>query len=424
MTDILVLGAGYTGVAAALRIARRTRRTGGKVTLVNASPRFTERLRLHQTAAGERLADYALDEVVAGTGITFVRGRVARLDPELREARLEDGRVLGYDKLIYALGTVTDASVPGVAEHACVYDDHAGTVRLSERLDALAGGTAPGDTAPGDTAPGDTAPGDTAPGDTAPGGTAALAGGGAVKGTVVVAGGGLTGVESATELAEARPYLRVVLVTRGRPGAMMGPGARRHLDEVLRRLGVEVRAGVDITKVLPDGVELGGGELIHSDATLWTTGTKGLPLAAESGLRVDERGRIVVDAALRSVSHPDVYAVGDAAAVTQRFGVLHGTCQGGIPTGLHAADSLAATLRGRTPKPFRFGYYHQPVSLGRKDAVIQFTRPDDSPRRWYLKGRAAVTYKEVVSSSPMVTYRLLKRGLVPVWAFALSAVPS
>ncbi|RVX39648.1 NADH dehydrogenase FAD-containing subunit [Nonomuraea polychroma] len=379
MTDILVLGGGYTGIAAAIRVAVRTRRIGGRVTLVNASARFTERLRLHQTAAGEKLADHSLEDVLSGTGIRFVQGRVAGLDVGRREARLDDGRVLGYDKLIYALGTVTDVSVPGVAEHAHVYDDYQGTTRLAERLAALD------------------------------------------RGTVVVAGGGLTGVESAAELAEAHPGLHVVLVTRGRPGAMMGEKARAYLDAVLERLGVEVRAGVDVTKVLPDAVELAGGELIPSDATLWTTGTRGLPVAAESGLVVDERGRIVVDSALRSVSHPDVYAVGDAAAVTQPFGVLHGTCQGGIPTGLHAADSLAATLRGKTPKPFRFGYIHQPVSLGRKDAVIQFTRPDDSPRRWFLTGRAAVAYKETVSSSPITTFRLLKRGLVPVWAFALTA---
>ncbi|MGW4802126.1 NAD(P)/FAD-dependent oxidoreductase, partial [Nonomuraea sp. NPDC004297] len=314
MTDILVLGGGYTGVAAAIRLARRTRKAGVRVTLVNASPRFTERLRLHQTAAGARLVDHSLAGVLAGTGVEFALGRVAAIDPARRRVRLDDGRELGYDKLVHALGTVTDATVPGVAEHGHAYDDHAAAVRLSRRLDSLG------------------------------------------RGTVVVAGGGLTGVETAAELAESRPSLRVVLLTRGRPGAMMGAGARAYLDGALERLGVEVRAGVEITKVLPDGVELGGGELIHSDATVWTTGTRGLPLAAASGFSVDERGRIVVDAALRSVSHPDVYAVGDAAAATQRFGVLHGTCQGGIPMGLAAADSLAATLRGGTPRPFRFGH--------------------------------------------------------------------
>ncbi|MEV4086870.1 NAD(P)/FAD-dependent oxidoreductase [Nonomuraea fuscirosea] len=383
MSDILVLGGGYTGMMAAIRAARLTRKTGGRVTLVNAAPTFTERLRLHQTAAGQELGDHPLAELLAGSGVRLQVGRVTAVDPVRGQVHLDaqDGgeRVLGYDKLVYALGTVTDTSVPGVDEHAYTYDDHDSAVRLSRRLDDL------------------------------------------TRGTVVVAGGGLTGVESAAELAETRPHLRVVLVTRGRPGSMMGASARAYLDAALERLGVEVRSGADVTKVLPDGVELDGGELIHSDATLWTTGTKGLPVATESGLTVDAQGRIVVDSALRSVSHPDVYAVGDAAAITQKFGVMHGTCQGGIPAGLHVAGSLAATLRGKDPAAFRFGYVHQPVSLGRRDAVVQFTHQDDSPRRWYLTGRAAIRYKETLCASAMPTFKLLKRGLVPVWMFRLTA---
>jgi NADH dehydrogenase FAD-containing subunit len=384
MTNILILGAGYTGIAAAIRAATRTRRHGGKVTLVSAVPRFTERLRLHQTAAGERLRDHAIADIIAGTGIDLVLGRVSALDPARHEVTVncdgaDHGRVIAYDKLIYALGTVTDASTPGVAEHAYVYDDHDQAVRLARRLGELD------------------------------------------RGTVVVAGGGLTGVESATELAEAHPNLRVVLLSRGRPGSMMGEKARAYVERAMDRLGIQVRDGAEVTKVLPDAVELAGGELIPSDATLWTAGTKGLPLANEAGLTVDGRGRIVVDAALRSVSHPDVYAVGDAAAVRQPYGVMHGTCQGGIPTGLHAADALADGLRGRPVKAFRFGYVHQPLSLGRRDAVIQFTHPDDTPRRAYLKGRWAIVYKETVSGSPMPTYRLLKRGLVPVGLFRLTA---
>jgi NADH dehydrogenase, FAD-containing subunit len=123
-----------------------------------------------------------------------------------------------------------------------------------------------------------------------------------------------------------------------------------------------------------------------------------------------------VDATLRSVSHPQVYAVGDAAAVRQPYGMLHGTCQSGIPTAAHAATSIARRIRGREPRPFRFGYVHQPVSLGRRDGVIQFTRPDDTPRGLFLKGRWAVAYKEIVSSSPWKTYRLLKKyGAGAVW---------
>jgi NADH:quinone reductase (non-electrogenic) len=141
---------------------------------------------------------------------------------------------------------------------------------------------------------------------------------------------------------------------------------------------------------------------------LWTTGVRVSPIVAGAGLDVDDRGRIVTDESLRSVSHPNVYAVGDAAAIRQGYGVMHGTCQSGIPTALHAANSVTRELKGKQPKTFRFGYVHQPVSLGRNDAVIQFTHPDDSPKRFYLAGRLAVAYKETVSSSPWATFRLLK----------------
>lgn len=377
---IIVLGAGYTGMTAALRAEQQTRRHGGQVTLVNPSPRFTERLRLHQTAAGEELADHLIEQVVSGTGITFVEGRATSIDPVRREVTVDGRQTLGYDRLVYALGTVTGTvTTPGAAEHAYTYDNYHEAVRLAHRLRELS------------------------------------------TGTVVVAGGGLTGVESATELAEAHPHLHVVLLTRGQPGSMMGARARAYLSSAMDRLGIEVRSGVEISKVLPGGVELAGGEFIPAEATLWTAGTVAPPLAADAGLTVDGRGRIVVDPTLRSVSHPQVYAVGDAAAVSQPYGVIHGTCQSGIPTGLHAGDAIGAEARGRAPKAFRFGYFHQPLSIGRGDGVIQFVRPDDSPRRWYLTGRWAIAYKETVSSSPLSTFRLLKRGLVPSWAFRLTA---
>jgi NADH dehydrogenase FAD-containing subunit len=142
------------------------------------------------------------------------------------------------------------------------------------------------------------------------------------------------------------------------------------------------------------------------------------PLAAAAGLNVDDRGRIVTDAALRSVSHPQVYAVGDAAAIRQGYGVMHGTCQSGMPTAVHAAASIVRELRGKEPKPFRFGYVHAPVSLGRRDAVIQFTHPDDSPKRLYLSGRPAVWYKETVSRAPWPSFaRLLEVPAVGSFAW-------
>lgn len=367
---VVVLGAGYAGLAAAVQLAARVRRREGvRVTVVNAQERFTERMRLHMTATRQRLAELSIPELLEGTGARFVRGWVTALDVDAKSVRIDDGRVLRYDTLVYGLGGVADTSaVPGAEDHAYTLNSAQDAAWLADRLARIGSG-----------------------------------------GTVVVGGSGLTGVEAAAEVAERHPELNVVLLGRAEPGAAMNPKAKAYVHAALDRLGVRVRAGVEVVKVLPDSVELAGGESIAADAVLWTSGTRVSPAAAAAGLAVDGTGRIVTDAALRSVSHPDVYAIGDAAAVRQGYGVLHGTCQSGMPTGVHAALSIDRVLKGKQPEPFRFGYYHTPVSLGRGDAVVQFTRPDDSPRRICLTGRMAVRYKETVTASPWPTFGRMKK---------------
>ncbi|WP_206190678.1 NAD(P)/FAD-dependent oxidoreductase [Streptomyces phaeochromogenes] len=367
---IVVLGAGYTGLFSAIRLAHRTRRTGVKITLVNPSSRFVERLRMHQIAAGQELADHRIPDLLAGTGVTFVQGSATAIDPEARQITVDGAETLGYDTLVYALGSLTDTGkVPGADTHTFTLNTPETAGRFAVRLTEIA----------------------------------------ASGGTVTVCGGGLTGIEAATEIAESHPGLDVTLISMDEPGAMMGAKARAYLYGALNRLGVTLETGARVTKVLPDAVELADGWLVRSDACLWTTGVKVSPLAADAQIATDDRGLILVDATLRSVSHPQIHAIGDAAAVRLAWGQIHGTCQSGLPTAQYTADTIARLVRGKTVKPFRFGYFHQPVSLGRRDAVIQFTKADDTPRRMHLTGRSAAAYKEMVSGSPLTTYRFSKR---------------
>ncbi|HEY9391425.1 MAG TPA: FAD-dependent oxidoreductase [Mycobacteriales bacterium] len=373
--QIVVLGAGYAGMMCAVRLARRTRRLGVGITLVNPSVRFTERLRMHQLAAGQELAHHPIPDLLASTGVAFLRGTATMIDAVAGRITVDGTETLRYDTLVYAVGSRADTgAVPGAAEHTFILDDPHLAHRFSIRLAELA-----------------------------------TVGGG----TVTVCGGGLTGVEAAAEVAEAHPGLRVTLVSRDIPGAKMGEAARAHLHRALERLGVTCEVGVAVTRVLPDAVELDDGRMVDTDVCLWTAGVRVPALAAESGIETDDRGLVVVDATLRSVSHPNVHAVGDAVAVRQEWGQVHGTCQSGVPTAVYVADAIARRLRGRRVKPFRFGYVHQPVSVGRRDAVVQFTYADDTPRRWYLAGRPATLYKEMVSSSPLPTYRLSRRLNIP-----------
>ncbi|MBB4983876.1 NAD(P)/FAD-dependent oxidoreductase [Streptomyces nymphaeiformis] len=373
MTDghrIVVLGAGYTGMFSAIRLAHRTRRTGVEITLVNPSGRFVERLRMHQIAAGQELPHHRITDLLDGTGVRFVRGAATAIDPEARRVTVDGGTSLSYDTLVYALGSSTDTgTVPGAAAHAFTLNSPEVAGRLAARLTEVA----------------------------------------SAGGTVTVCGGGLTGIEAAAEIAEAHPGLHVTLISSEEPCSMMGDKARAYLHRALGRLGVTLVTGVRVAKVLPDAVELADGRTLRSDACLWTAGVKVPSLAADAGIATDDRGLILTDAILRSVSHPRIHAVGDAAAVRLAYGQLHGSCQSGLPTAQYTADTIARLVRGKSVKPFRFGYFHQPVSLGRRDAVIQFTKADSSPVGMRLTGRGAVWYKEFVSGSPLTTYRYSKR---------------
>ena len=360
---VVILGAGYAGLSAAIQLASRVRRRDDvRVTLVNERERFTERLRLHMAATGQRLAELSIPDLLEGTGAHFERGRVTELDADAKTVRIDGTRVLTYDTLVYALGGVADTTaVPGAGEHAYALDGARDAEALADRLSRLGGGT------------------------------------------VVVAGTGLTGVESAAEIAERHPELNVVLLGRTEPGAAMNPKAKAYLHAALERLGVTVRSGAEVVKVLPGSVELAcsvelaGGGSVAADVVLWASGTRMPPLPADAGLTVDARGRIVTDAALRSVSHPDVYAVGDAAmAMGPGNKPLRMSCASGIPAAWLAADAIAARLTGGKLPDTRIRYFNQCVSLGRKEGLIQYVTADDRAVGAALTGRLAAVYKELV----------------------------
>lgn len=357
---VVVVGAGYSGLIAAKLAARAA---GATVTLVNAADRFVERVRLHQLAAGERLRDLPLAGLVEGTGVTLVVDRVTGIDPDSRTVRLAAGQPLGYDTLIYALGSVADlGSVPGVAEHAYTVAGAGQAERLRERLP--------------------------------------------YSRVLAVVGGGLTGVEAAAEFAERYPALKVRLVTGGELGEGVSPRGRRHLRRVFDRLGVEVRERARVAEVRADGLVLEGGEHVGADTVVWSTGFTVPELAREAGLAVDGRGRMLVDATLRSRSHPEVYGVGDAAAVRVAGGQeLRMACATGMPAGQQAARAVIARLAGREPRPIRFRYLNQCVSLGRRDGLVQFVRTDDSPRSAVLTGRPAAAYKEAIVRGTILAMR-------------------
>jgi NADH dehydrogenase len=214
---------------------------------------------------------------------------------------------------------------------------------------------------------------------------------------VVVVGGGLTGLEAATEIAESRPDLDVSLAARGELGDWLSAKGRRHLRKVFGGLGITVHEQTSVTAVGADHVTTADGRSLPAAVTLWTTGFAVHPIAEATTLKTSDTGQIVVDGTMRSVSHPDVYAVGDAAMVAGPGDKpLRMSCASGVPTAWQAADSIAARLTGGKLPNTPMRYFNQCISLGRKEGLIQYVTADDRSVDVALTGRLAALYKELV----------------------------
>ncbi|MFK0110923.1 NAD(P)/FAD-dependent oxidoreductase [Streptomyces sp. NPDC091217] len=358
---IVVLGAGYTGAVAAGRLARRLHREDVAITLVNAEPDFVERVRMHQLAVGQELRPRPFAEMFAGTGVALKLATVTAVDVDRKTVTAVDAagaaEEIAYDTLVYALGSAwNDQGVPGAAEHAHQIASRPGALRLREHLAGLAAGQ-----------------------------------------PVVVVGGGLTGLEAATEIAEARPDLRVALAVRGGLGDWLSPKGRRHLRKVVDRLGITVYEHTAVTSVTADHVTTAEGGTVPAAVTLWTTGFAVHPIPRATALEVTGTGRIVVDGTMRSVSHPEVYAIGDAAlAAGPGDKPLRMSCASGVPMAWQAADTIAARLTGGKLPTTSIRYFNQCISLGRREGLIQYVTADDRAVRAALTGRTAAVYKELV----------------------------
>ncbi|MDI2130128.1 NAD(P)/FAD-dependent oxidoreductase [Yinghuangia seranimata] len=385
---IVVLGAGYAGAYVAGNLARRLSSADVEITVVNAAPVFVQRLRGHQLAAGQEIAAPQLADVFSGTAIRLRLARVTAVDPERQVVAVADadgGGELGYDTLVYALGShVADHGVPGVAEHAFDVAGRPSALRLRERLDGLD-----------------------------------VQGGG----SVLVVGDGLTGIETATELAESRPGLSVALVARGELGARLSAGARDHLRRACDRLGITVWEHTSVEAVEAARVLCADGTVLASDATVWTAGFAVNPIAAAGGLEVTEHGRIVVDRTMRSVSHPNVYAVGDSVhAIGDNGRPLPMSCASAGYTGMQALKAIVGHLTGRKIAKVKLAYTFNHISLGRRDGILQPVDDQARPKPKYVRGRKAARIKSGILKGSLWTTSHPTFGL-PTRRHRLTATP-
>jgi NADH dehydrogenase len=355
--NVVILGAGYAGLMAALRFAGKTKKHNTRVILVNGSDTFVQRPRLHQVATGQALHWEPLSEMLKGSRVLFLKGWVTALHPQARlvNVNTESGvKEVPYDVLVCALGSVVDQdSVPGVREHAYVLDSGAanGAQALWEKLESFSG--------PG--------------------------------GRVIVVGGGPTGIEGAAEINSLYPGLGVSLVTSGRFGDFKGPRVEAHIRDGFHKEEIAVHEHKKVLAVEKGKLRLENGETMPFDFCLWAGGFHAPPLAREAGFKVNKRGQVLVDPFGRSLNYPDVYAIGDAGHPVEEPGVpVRMSLVAAITSGAHAADNIAALLQGKKQTPFSFAYYGQGIAMGPDDAVGFLTYPAGKPRGPILRGKTAV----------------------------------
>jgi NADH dehydrogenase len=363
---VVILGGGYAGLMCALRLARRAQ---GQVaiTLVSASPWFVDRIRLHERAAGGEPVKRELAAMVAGTGIALKIGRVTSIDP--RGELLVEGERVPFEQLVVALGSQVDRDmVPGIREHAFTLDA-ASSAELASRLPAIA----------------------------------------ARRGRLVVIGGGLTGIEGASELAEAHPGLQVTLLSASDVGEGFSEAGRAHLREGLTRLGVTLEKG-RVLRIHAGAVELEERSLPF-DACLWAGGFSVPEVVRQSGLPVNARGQVLVDPYLCAIGHENIHVVGDAAAPVELPSFVLMGCKTAMPMGTHAAENLARLSRGQLPVPFDYLDAAYCISLGRRDGLIQPIRQDGAPSRWVIRGRLGAWIKEAICRGVIMTLGAERAGL-------------
>lgn len=352
---LVIIGAGFAGMYAALSAARLRDIRGAspqdlQIALVSPERTLVVRPRLYESKP-ETLTAPLLD-VLEAIDVDYIQGSAETTNTEARTVQITPAKgprkTLSYDRLVVTTGSrLFRPNIPGLAEHGFSVDSLDDAVALDKHLHGLAKRPAANG-----------------------------------RDTVVVAGGGLTGIEAATEMpARLREILgtdaktRVVIVERNTAIAPdMGAGPRPVIEEALRKVGVETRLGAGVAALDAAGVTLSSGEHIETETVIWAAGIRAAPLTGQIPAERDNFGRLLVDRCLQVPGVQGVFAAGDAAraACDDEGNYALMSCQHATRMGAFAGNNAAAELLGVPTRPYHQKAYVTCLDLGEAGAL--FTR--------------------------------------------------
>lgn len=350
---IVIIGAGYGGVLSALSVRKYLSKQEARITVVNQFPTHQIITELHRLAAGsvkERAVALPLEKLFKGKDIDLRVAKVERFSVDNKEVKLNDGTLLSYDALVVGLGSVTAYfGIPGLEQYSMVLKSAEDAERIHRHVEARLAEYAKSKN-PADA-------------------------------TILIGGGGLTGVELVGEIADKLPELgkkygiapseiRLLLVEAGPKILPVLPdNLIERATSSLESRGVTFLTGLPVTNVEGSTIELKDGQKVVANTFVWTGGVQGHPLISECGLEVN-RGRATVNEYLQSTSHSDVFVAGDSAVVFAPDGRPYPpTAQIAWQMGELIGYNLSALLNGGHMETFHPVNSGTLASLGRKDAV-------------------------------------------------------
>ena len=386
MPRILVLGAGFAGLWAAIGAARKIDQicpaaSEVEILVVDRNDYHNIRVRNYEVDLSD--VTIPLADVLDPIGVNHMRAEVQAVDPSARHVMVETAvgqQCLTYDRLVLTLGSqLVRPAIPGLAVHDYDVDTYVAAARLDAHLEEL------GKQAPSEG-----------------------------RSTVVVVGAGFTGIEVATEMpakldrAQLSGQRRIVLVDpNANVGMNIGEHSRQTINAALSALGVETRLNVSVISVHANGIKLSSGEFISAKTVVWCAGMQASPVGAAFATERDRHGRLLVDRFMRATGLRHVFAAGDVASSV--IDGIHSTvmsCQFARPMGRFAGHNVVADLFSLPMLPLQIDSYVTVLDLGAWGAL--YTVGWD--RQVHAVGASAKMTKQIINRERIYPPRTRSRS--------------
>ncbi|MBD0378825.1 NAD(P)/FAD-dependent oxidoreductase [Paenibacillus sedimenti] len=352
--QILILGGGYGGLLTALTARKHLTAAEASITVINRFPTHQIITELHRLAGGtikEKAVALPLHKLLGDKDVNILVDTVKEINPNEKQVVLGGGTTRAYDALVVALGSETNYfGIPGLEENSFVLKSAADANRIREHVEARL--------------------------------DAYKASGNKADATIVVGGGGLTGVELVGEFADKLPEvcrskgidfgdISIYCVEAGPAILPVFPKVliERAMTSLEKR-GVTFLTGVAITEATKNSVSLKSGQTIESNTIIWTGGVKGNPVVGSCGI-AEDRGRATVKPTLQSTSHSDIFLAGDCAVVFPEGSErpYPPTAQLAWQMGETVGYNLSVQIKGGVMDKFTPVFSGTLGSLGRKDGI-------------------------------------------------------